>query len=137
MSSRERDVLDAVERRRRLKPKLKDEVITLAHGAGGKATHVLVEAVFRDAFRNELGDAALLEANGTRLAFTTDTYVVKPLFFPGGNIGELAVNGTINDLAVSGARPLALAAGFVLEEGLSVEDLRRVTSAWPPGPAPA
>jgi hydrogenase expression/formation protein HypE len=73
-----------------------------------------------------LGDSALLELNGSRLAFTTDSYVVKPLFFPGGSIGELAVNGTVNDLAVAGARPLALSAGFVIEEGFPVDELRRV-----------
>jgi hydrogenase expression/formation protein HypE len=127
VSSREREVLDAVERRRRLKPKLKDELVTLAHGAGGKATHVLVEALFREAFANELGDAALLDAEDTRVAFTTDSFVVKPLFFPGGDIGELAVNGTVNDLAMAGARPLALSAGFIVEEGFPVAELRRIT----------
>ena len=88
MDTREQDVLEAVERRRRLRPKLKDEVVTLAHGAGGKATHVLVDALFLEELGNPLleplADAALLQANGTRLAFTTDSYVVKPLFFPGG-----------------------------------------------------
>lgn len=73
-----------------------------------------------------LGDSALVELNGSRLAFTTDAYVVKPIFFPGGSIGDLAVNGTVNDLAVAGARPVALSAGFVVEEGFAVEDLRRV-----------
>ena len=73
-----------------------------------------------------LGDSALLELNGSRLAFTTDAYVVKPIFFPGGSIGDLAVNGTVNDLAVAGARPVALSAGFVVEEGFPVDDLRRV-----------
>jgi hydrogenase expression/formation protein HypE len=108
---------------------LRDERITLAHGAGGKATHDLVEGLFVEELRNEalapLGDSALV-AGGGRLALTTDSYVVRPLFFPGGDIGELAVNGTVNDLAVAGARPLWLTAGFVLEEGLAVDDLRRV-----------
>jgi hydrogenase expression/formation protein HypE len=134
--SREHEVLEAVERRRRLKPKLKDERITLAHGAGGKATHALVEALFLEELGNPLlaplGDAALLQAPeevGRRLAFSTDSYVVKPLFFPGGDIGELAVNGTVNDLAMAGARPLCLSAGFILEEGFPIDDLRRIASS--------
>ena len=127
--TREREVLDAVERRRRLAPKLKDEHVTLAHGAGGKATHVLVEAVFMEEFGNDPGDAAVFEHGSTRLAFTTDSFVVKPLFFPGGDIGELAVNGTVNDLAVVGARPLGLTAGFVVEEGLPTADLRRIAAS--------
>jgi hydrogenase expression/formation protein HypE len=110
----------------------KDAVVTLAHGSGGKATRALVEEVFVAQFDNlllaPLGDSALLEIDGVRLAFTTDSYVVKPIFFPGGDIGDLAVNGTINDLAVAGARPVALSAGFVIEEGFAVADLRRV--AW-------
>ena len=129
MSSREHDVLEAVERRRRLKPKLKDEQVTLAHGAGGKATQILVEALFMEQFGNSTGDAAVFEQNGVRLAFTTDSFVVKPLFFPGGDIGELAVNGTVNDLAMTGARPVHLTAGFVVEEGLSTVDLRRVAES--------
>ena len=133
LADREREVLEAVERRRRLRPKLKDEVVTLAHGAGGKATHVLVEALFLEELRNPLleplGDAAVFQAPeevGPRLAFSTDSFVVKPLFFPGGNIGELAVNGTVNDLAVAGARPLCLSVGFIVEEGLATADLRRI-----------
>jgi hydrogenase expression/formation protein HypE len=113
--------------------RLRDERVTLAHGAGGKATHDLVEALFLEALGNAelnaLGDSAVLTAPPGRLAFTTDGYVVRPLFFPGGDIGELAVNGTVNDLAVSGARPLWLSAGFVLEEGLAVADLRRVVGS--------
>ncbi len=105
-----------------------DEVVTLAHGAGGKASRRLVEELFLPELRNPLleplGDAALVSANGTRLALTTDSYVVRPLVFPGGDIGELAVNGTVNDLAVSGATPLALTAAFVIEEGFPVDDLR-------------
>jgi hydrogenase expression/formation protein HypE len=123
----------AASRPRRRARIAKDAVITLAHGSGGKATHALVEDVFVAAFDNpvlaQLGDSALLEIGGARLAFTTDSYVVKPIFFPGGNIGDLAVNGTVNDLAVAGARPVALSAGFVIEEGLAVADLRRVAAS--------
>jgi hydrogenase expression/formation protein HypE len=129
MDSREREVLEAVERRRRLRPKLKEERVTLSHGAGGKATQTLVETIFVEQFGNELGDSALLQANGTRLALTTDSFVVKPLFFPGGDIGELAVNGTVNDLAMVGARPLGLTAGFVVEEGFPTADLRRIAES--------
>jgi hydrogenase expression/formation protein HypE len=115
------------------RPKLRDDLVTLAHGAGGKATRTLVEALFLEELDNPvlapLGDSALLDLNGARVAFTTDSYVVKPIFFPGGDIGELAVNGTVNDLAVAGARPLFLSAGFVLEEGLAVADLRRVAAS--------
>ena len=86
------------------RPKLRDELITLAHGAGGKATRALVEGLFLEELGNPLlaplSDSALLELNGSRLAFTTDSYVVKPIFFPGGDIGELAVNGTVNDLSL-------------------------------------
>jgi hydrogenase expression/formation protein HypE len=117
----------------RRRSKLRDEIVTLAHGAGGKATRALVEGLFLEELGNPLleplADAALLDLNGARVAFTTDSYVVKPLFFPGGSIGELAVNGTVNDLAVSGARPLWLSAGFVIEEGFPVADLRRIAAA--------
>jgi len=106
------------------------DVVTLADGAGGKASRRLVEDLFLDELRNPLleplSDAALVSANGTRLAFTTDSYVVRPLVFPGGDIGELAVNGTVNDLAVSGSTPLALAAGFVIEEGFPLDELRAI-----------
>jgi len=106
--------------------KLRDELITLAHGSGGKSTHTLVEQLFLEELRNplleELGDAAVADG----LAFTTDSFVVKPLFFPGGDIGELAVNGTVNDLAVAGAEPLWLSAGFVIEEGFPQDDLRGI-----------
>ena len=95
--------------------------------------HALVEDLFLEELGNPtlevLGDSALVEAGGVRLAFTTDSYVVTPLFFPGGDIGELAVNGTVNDLAVAGARPLFLSAGFVVEEGFSVSDLRCVAAS--------
>jgi hydrogenase expression/formation protein HypE len=102
------------------------ELVTLAHGAGGTATRKLVEGLFVEELANpllnELGDAAVAAG----LAFTTDSFVVKPLFFPGGDIGELAVNGTVNDLAVAGAEPLWLSAGFVIEEGFPLDDLRRI-----------
>jgi hydrogenase expression/formation protein HypE len=119
---------------RRRRPLLRDERITLAHGAGGRATRDLVAALFLDELENDLlaplGDSAVVPAAaGRRLALTTDSYVVKPLTFPGGDIGELAVNGTVNDLAVSGARPLWLAAGFVVEEGLPVAQLRELVAS--------
>ncbi len=118
---------------KRRRPKLRDELVTLAHGSGGKATRTLVESLFVEELGNPLlaplGDSAVLELNGMRLALTTDSYVVKPIFFPGGDIGELAVNGTVNDLAVAGARPLALTAGFVIEEGFPIVDLRRVAAS--------
>jgi len=111
---------------------LRDELITLAHGAGGKATRDLVEALFLEELGNEtlsrLGDAAVIPGAG-RLALSTDAYVVHPLEFPGGDIGELAVNGTVNDLAMVGAQPLWLTAGFVIEEGFPVADLRRIVAS--------
>jgi hydrogenase expression/formation protein HypE len=104
--------------------------VTLAHGGGGRLGHALVERMFLAAFRNpaleQLHDGAVLQVPKGRLALTTDTYVVSPLFFPGGDIGSLAVHGTVNDLAMCGARPLALTAGFVLEEGLPMEHLWRI-----------
>ena len=114
------------------RPKIRDAVVTLAHGSGGKATRILVEGLFLEELGNplleELGDSAVFPVNGSRLAFTTDSYVVRPIFFPGGSIGELAVNGTVNDLAVSGAKPLVLSAAFVVEEGFPVPELRRVAA---------
>jgi hydrogenase expression/formation protein HypE len=127
---REELVLERIDRARRSRPRVKEERITMAHGAGGKATQTLIEAIFLDEFRNPLleplEDAARLQVGGARVALTTDSYVVSPLFFPGGNIGELAVNGTVNDLATSGATPLFLSAGFILEEGFPVADLSRI-----------
>ncbi|HEY1658443.1 MAG TPA: hydrogenase expression/formation protein HypE [Candidatus Sulfotelmatobacter sp.] len=106
------------------------EQIILSHGSGGKLTEQLIERLFLPAFSNplldKLDDQAVLHINGSRLAFTTDSFVVTPIFFPGGDIGHLAVNGTVNDLAMSGAKPLYLAAAFILEEGLPISDLRRV-----------
>jgi hydrogenase expression/formation protein HypE len=133
-----KDVLEKIERTRqarRHKFYLRDEKITLSHGSGGKATHNLIEGVFAPAFSNPLLDAmddsAVFDINGTgsRLAFTTDTYVVSPLFFPGGDIGKLAVHGTINDLAMAGAHPLYLSAGFLLEEGFPIDDLRQIVAS--------
>ena len=137
-SERISDVMKKMERARqarRHKFYLRDEKITLSHGSGGKSTHNLIEGVFVPAFSNPLldamDDAATFWLNGTgqRLAFTTDTYVVSPLFFPGGNIGKLAVHGTINDLAMAGATPLYLSAGFILEEGFPIADLRRIVES--------
>ncbi len=129
----EDEVLDRIDRARRRKPKMREERITAAHGAGGKASQTLVEAVFLESFRNAmlepLGDAADVVLGGTRLAMTTDSFVVSPLFFPGGDIGDLAVNGTVNDLAVSGATPGYLSCGFILEEGFPVADLRRIVES--------
>lgn len=107
--------------------------VLLAHGGGGRLMHQLIDQVFVRAFDNpilaERHDAARLELAGCRLAFTTDSYVVRPLFFPGGDIGSLAVYGTVNDLVMSGARPLWLSAGFIIEEGLPVETLQRVAAS--------
>ena len=132
-ADREQQVLDRIDRARRRRPKVREERITMSHGAGGKATHTLIEAIFLDAFRNPLleplEDSASLQVNDSRIALTTDSYVVSPLFFPGGDIGDLAVNGTVNDLAVSGATPLYLSAGFILEEGFPVADLSRITES--------
>ena len=114
-------------------PKSNYPHVLLAHGGGGTLMHQLLKRVFLPAFANDAlrqnHDSAVLDLNGTRVAFTTDSYVVRPLFFPGGDIGALAVNGTVNDLAMSGARPLALSAGFILEEGLAMETLERVVGS--------
>src|SRR6266536_2151247 len=107
--------------------------VTLAHGGCGKLMHQLIERMFMPAFSNPLlsarHDGATFSVNGARLAFTTDSYVVSPLFFAGGDIGVLAVNGTVNDLAMCGARPLYLSAGFILEEGLAMDTLRTVVAS--------
>jgi hydrogenase expression/formation protein HypE len=107
-----------------------EERVLLAHGGGGRLMHQLIERVFvaewASAGLQARHDGAVVRVGGARLAFTTDSYVVRPLEFPGGNIGDLAVNGTVNDLAMCGARPLYLSAGFILEEGLEIETLRRV-----------
>jgi hydrogenase expression/formation protein HypE len=130
---REELVLERIDRARRARPRVKEERITMSHGAGGKATQTLIEAVFLDTFRNPLleplEDAARLTVNGASIALSTDSYVVSPLFFPGGDIGDLAVNGTVNDLSMAGAVPLYLSAGFILEEGFPVADLARIAAS--------
>jgi hydrogenase expression/formation protein HypE len=109
------------------------KTIVLGHGSGGRLTAQLVRELFLPAFDNpalrKLDDQAVLDIGTSRIALTTDSFVVTPLFFPGGDIGRLAVNGTVNDLAMSGARPLFLTAAFILEEGLPLEDLARVTQS--------
>ncbi len=135
-SDREQRVLEIIETARSKRPRVRDKQITLAHGAGGKATQTLIEGLFVPALAPAataplaaLGDAGTITAGATRLAMTTDSFVVKPLRFPGGSIGELAVNGTINDLAVSGARPLALSVAMILEEGLETSILKAEVEA--------
>jgi len=114
-------------------PRVADDRIVLAHGGGGRLTHQLIEKIFMPAFGNpaleQRHDGAVVSVNGSRLAFTTDSFVVRPLIFPGGNIGDLAVNGTVNDLAMCGARPLYLSAGFILEEGLAMDTLRTIVAS--------
>ncbi|MGA2197415.1 MAG: hydrogenase expression/formation protein HypE, partial [Bryobacteraceae bacterium] len=109
------------------------DTVLLGHGSGGKLSAALLQQIFLPAFRNpllsRLEDQAVLDVESGRLAFTTDSFVVKPLFFPGGDIGSLAVHGTVNDLAMGGAQPLALSAAFILEEGFSMADLRRVVDS--------
>ncbi|HVF46171.1 MAG TPA: hydrogenase expression/formation protein HypE [Pyrinomonadaceae bacterium] len=127
-------LFERVERARRRKHKMRETHITLAHGSGGRAMHDLVESVFLEYFHNplldKLEDQAVFEVDGAkRFAFTTDSYVVDPIFFPGGDIGALSVHGTVNDLAMSGARPLYLSAGFILEEGFPIDDLRRIAAS--------
>jgi hydrogenase expression/formation protein HypE len=133
LSGREAAVLERIEAFRRRRPRFRDDFVTLAHGAGGKASAALIDAVFLDAFggleRPPLTDAALIALpHGETLAFTTDSFVVKPLRFPGGSIGHLAVYGTVNDLAVMGAHPHWLSAAFVIEEGFAISELRRVVA---------
>jgi len=107
--------------------------IVMGHGGGGRLSAELIEHLFLPAFGTDgaaaLHDAAMLEVDGARIAFSTDSYVVRPLFFPGGCIGDLAVNGTVNDVSMAGAHPIALSAGFILEEGLELETLGRVATA--------
>jgi hydrogenase expression/formation protein HypE len=133
VSEREQKILGIIETARSKRAKFRDERINMAHGAGGKATQSLIEGLLAPAFKShtldEMADAATVTVDDATLAFTTDSYVVKPMRFPGGSIGELAVNGTVNDLAVSGARPLALSLSLILEEGLSADDLKREVQA--------
>lgn len=108
-------------------------LIDMSHGAGGRAMAGLIDDVFRTAFGNTIlargEDQAILPFPATRMAVTTDSFVISPLFFPGGDIGSLAVHGTVNDLAVGGAKPLWLTAGFILEEGLALRDLQTIAAA--------
>ena len=129
----EGEVIERIESFRRRRPRLLDEHVTLAHGAGGKASAALVDAVFLEAFRNplleSLGDGAVLTLpGGERLAMSTDSFVVQPRRFPGGSIGELAVHGTCNDLAMTGAVPSWIAAAFVLEEGFPIAELKEIVA---------
>jgi len=112
---------------------MSSERIQMAHGSGGKLSHDLVKTIMWPAFANDIlgamHDGAQFTINGARLAFSTDSYVVKPLFFPGGDIGKLAVCGTVNDVAMNGAVPLYLSAGFILEEGFPIESLKRIVAS--------
>src|SRR5215208_3647347 len=130
---REQRVLDALEQNRRRPPKFDAPRIDMSHGAGGKATHKLIEGLLLPALDNPalapLSDAALLPFGYLQVALPTDSFVVRPLVFPGGSIGELAVNGTVNDLAVSGATPFGLSAALIIEEGLETEVLNREVEA--------
>jgi hydrogenase expression/formation protein HypE len=132
-ASREERILGIIETARSKRAKFREERVNMAHGAGGKATQGMIEGLFLPAFGSEsleaMGDAGALSVDGTELALTTDSFVVKPIRFPGGSIGELAVNGTVNDLAVAGAQPLALSLSLILEEGLAADDLRAEVGA--------
>jgi hydrogenase expression/formation protein HypE len=137
VTGREQRVLAIIETARSKRARFREKQITLAHGAGGKATQTLIEGLLVPAFTSDSGtgalaamaDAGAIEVEGTRLAMTSDSFVVKPLRFPGGSIGELAVNGTVNDLAMAGARPLALTVSMILEEGLDADVLRAEVEA--------
>jgi len=132
-SEREARILGIIETARAKRAKFRDARITMAHGAGGKATQGLIEGLLLPTFASPaldaLGDAGIVSLPGGDVALTTDSFVVKPIRFPGGSIGELAVNGTVNDLAVAGARPLALTLSLVLEEGLPAEELKAEVEA--------
>ncbi len=133
ISDREQKILGIIETARSKRAKFRDAQITMAHGAGGKATQGLIEGLLVPAFGTsaleEMADAGAVALGDAELVMTTDSYVVKPLRFPGGSIGELAVNGTVNDLAVSGSRPVALSLSLILEEGLPADDLRAEVEA--------
>jgi hydrogenase expression/formation protein HypE len=130
---REEKVLGIIATARAKRGKFRDTQVTMSHGAGGKATQSMIEGLFVPAFASDalgaMGDAGEVEVDGARLALTTDSFVVKPIRFPGGSIGDLAVNGTVNDLAVSGARPVALSLSLILEEGLPADELRAEVEA--------
>ncbi len=109
---------------------MKNKQVLLGHGSGGQLSHDLIKNIFVKHFNNPIlqkqTDSALLEINASNISFTTDSYVVDPIFFPGGNIGKIAIAGTVNDLAVSGAKPLYLSVGFIIEEGFSLADLEEI-----------
>lgn len=138
MNPEQHSLFKKIEQARRRRGKVRDTTVTLAHGSGGKAMRDLIDDIFVGSFNNPIlarledqasFELASLTTLGESLAFTTDSYVVDPLFFPGGNIGELAVNGTVNDLAVSGAKPLYLSCGMILEEGLPIDTLRQIAQS--------
>jgi hydrogenase expression/formation protein HypE len=133
MTEREQRILHTLEQNRRRPPRFTSQRIDMSHGAGGKATHKLIEGLLFPALENPalapLADAATIPFGEVRIALTTDSFVVRPLVFPGGSIGELAVNGTVNDLAVSGATPIGLSAALIIEEGLETEVLSREIEA--------
>jgi hydrogenase expression/formation protein HypE len=133
VSEREQKVLSIIETARAKKQKFRDTQITMAHGAGGKATQGLIEGLLVPAFANEtleaMADAGTVDVLGGQIAMTTDSFVVSPIVFPGGTIGELAVNGTLNDLAMAGAKPLALTLSLILEEGLPADELKHQVAA--------
>jgi hydrogenase expression/formation protein HypE len=133
VAEREQRILGIIETARGKRARFRDEHVTMAHGAGGKATQGLIEGLFVPSLGGgelaRLADAGSLELDDLALALTTDSYVVRPLRFPGGSIGELAVNGTVNDLAMVGARPVALSLSLILEEGLSASSLREEVEA--------
>jgi hydrogenase expression/formation protein HypE len=133
VSAREERILGIIETARAKRPRFKDQAVTMAHGAGGKASQTLIEGLLVPALGSEpleqLGDAGVVRIDGLGLAMSTDSFVVRPMRFPGGSIGELAVNGTVNDLAVAGARPEALSLALVLEEGLPASELQAEVEA--------
>ncbi len=133
VTEREQRILGIIETARGKRAKFRDQQITMAHGAGGKATQTLIEGMFVPSLGGgtleEMADAGAFAVDGRQLAITTDSYVVRPLRFPGGSIGELAVNGTVNDLAMAGARPVAMSLGLILEEGLGADVLREEIDA--------
>ncbi len=133
VSDREQKILGIIETARAKRAKFRDTQITMAHGAGGRATQGLIEGLLVPAFDSrtgaDMGDAGAVSVDGLDLALTTDSFVVKPIRFPGGSIGDLAVNGTVNDLAMAGARPLALSLSLILEEGLPAAELRHEVEA--------
>jgi hydrogenase expression/formation protein HypE len=133
VSAREEKILGIIETARAKRPRFKDPAVTMAHGAGGKASQTLIEGLLLPALGSEsleqLGDSGAVRIEGLGLAMSTDSFVVRPMRFPGGSIGELAVNGTVNDLAMAGARPEALSLALVLEEGLDAGELRAEVEA--------